>query len=103
MNRAAAAAAGPASGPPDWALASMDPHTHSDPWELARACSVLRDLFIQIFPVLKPDNDLLADVLGINQLDKIMPVVGEDFVDLASPSRFAFAALSLTLPSRRQA
>ena len=71
MNRAAAKAADHTGGPSAWQLASMDANTHGDLWELAGACSVLRDVFEQIFPALKPQNDVLADVLGLAQLDKI--------------------------------
>ena len=82
MNRAAAAAAAAGQGDaPAWQEAALDPHSRGDPWELEGACSVLRDTFEQLFPALKPKNALLASVIGIKQLDLIMPAVGDDFVD----------------------
>ena len=90
MNRAAAAAAAGTGDGPAWQEAALDPQTRADPWELEGACCVLRDIFHQLFPALKSTNPLLAGVIGLQQLDQIMPAVGEDFVDPSKPASFAF-------------
>ena len=86
MNRAAAAAAAGTGDGPAWQEAALDPQTRADPWELEGACCVLRDIFHQLFPALKSTNPLLAGVIGLQQLDQIMPAVGEDFVDPSTPA-----------------
>ena len=90
MNRAAAAAAAGTGDGPAWQEAALDPQTRADPWELEGACCVLRDIFHQLFPALKSTNPLLAGVIGLQQLDQIMPAVGEDFVDPSKPASFSF-------------
>ena len=80
MNAAAGAVA--ASLPvEDWMLAAFPSQIHAEAWELRGALDVLWDFFAQAIPKLKLDNDAYG--IGLLRLNKIMPAVGEKFVDPA--------------------
>ena len=72
----------------DWMLAAFPSQIHAEAWELRGALDVLWDFFAQAIPKLKLDNDAYG--IGLLRLNKIMPAVGEKFVDPADATKFRF-------------
>ena len=65
-----------------WKTAALPSGITGEPWELEGALTALSDVFSQLFPALAIPGDNLGR--GIAQLDKIMPAIGDDYVDPTS-------------------
>ena len=85
ISRMAAASA--PMGEAAWQTAAFPAAITGDPWELEGALSALADVFAQLFPVLSFPGDNLGR--GIAQLDKILPAIGDAFVDPGDPQKFS--------------
>ena len=62
--------------------AALPPQVWNDAWELRGALEVLWDFFAQAIPKLQLENDAFG--VGFLRLNKIMPAVGQDFVNPAT-------------------
>ena len=71
-----------------WKTAALPSGITGEPWELEGALTALSDVFSQLFPALAIPGDNLGR--GIAQLDKIMPAIGDEYVDPASSRKFSF-------------
>ena len=78
MNAAVGAAAAP-TPIEAWMRAAFPPRIWNEPWELRGALDVLWEFFSQIIPKLKVEDDSFR--VGIQRLNRIMPAVGDDYVD----------------------
>ena len=87
MNAAVGAAAADVQVT-DWMYAALPTQIVNEPWELQGALEVLWEFFAQAVPRLKPDVDAFG--VGFLRLNKIMPAVGQDFVDPTSAVKFKF-------------
>ena len=71
----------------DWMRAAFPPQIANEPWELQGALEVLCDFFANSIPKLKIENDAYG--MGFLRLNKIMPAVGQKFVDPADATKFS--------------